>query len=175
MAFMRIISASAAILAAAAVLTACGGGGNNNTNGSNNAGKGGGSKGSQQVKQFNPLHVAHNEIAGGSLQINMGQQNNSKQTGNASVVDQKHGGVMVTIHLKSEPKGASEPAHIHKGTCTKLDPAPWKPLKNVVNGTSQTLVPGVTVAQLKKGKYAINVHKSASDLQTYVSCGDLTL
>ena len=165
---------AAAAAAAALLLAACGGGGgNNNQNAGNNAGQSG-NKGAQQVKQFNPLHVAHNEIAGHSLQINMGQQNNSGQAGNASVTDVK-GGVNVAIHIKSEPKGASEPAHIHKGTCTKLDPSPWKPLKNVVNGQSFTHLAGVTVAQIKKGKYAINVHKSANDLKTYVSCGDLTL
>lgn len=167
----------AAILAlgAALALAACGGGGgNNNQNAGNNPGSNGGNKGSQQVKQMNPLHVAHNEIAGHSLQINMGQQNNSGEAGNASVVDEK-GGVNVAIHIKSEPKGASQPAHIHKGTCTKLDPVPWKPLNPVVNGQSMTHLKGISVAEIKKGKYAINVHKSANDLKTYVSCGDLTL
>jgi hypothetical protein len=157
-------------------LAACGGGGgNNNTNAGNNAGQNGGNKGSQQVKQMNPLHVAHNEIAGHSLQINMGQQNNSGEAGNASVTDAKGGGVNVTINLKSEPKGVTQPAHIHKGSCAKLDPAPFKPLTSVVDGKSFTHVPGLTVAELKKGKYAINVHKSANDLKTYVSCGDLQL
>lgn len=170
----KVVSGAAA-LGLAILLTACGGGGgNNNQNAGNNAGQGGGNKGSQQVKQMNPLHVAHNEIAGHSLQINMGQQNNSGQAGNASVTDVK-GGANVTIQIKSEPKGASEPAHIHKGTCTKLDPAPWKPLTSVVNGKSFTHIPDLTVAELKKGKYAINVHKSANDLKTYVSCGDLVL
>jgi hypothetical protein len=165
----------AAALGLAVLLTACGGGGgNNNQNAGNNAGTGGGNKGSQQVKQMNPLHVAHNEMAGHSLQINMGQQNNSGQAGNASVTDAK-GGANVTINLEKEPKGASEPAHIHQGTCAKLDPAPWKPLTSVVDGKSFTHIPGLTVAQIKKGKYAINVHKSANDLKTYVSCGDLVL
>src|SRR5579884_2387685 len=170
---MAKAAGTAAVLMLA--LAACGGGGgNNNSNAGNNAGTNGGNKGSQQVKQMNPLHVAHNEIAGHSLQINMGQQNNSGQAGNASVTDVK-GGANVTINLKSEPKGASEPAHIHQGTCTKLNPAPWKPLNSVVNGTSVTTLSGVTIAQLKKGHYAINVHKSATDLKTYVSCGDLTM
>jgi len=170
---MAKAAGTAAVLMLA--LAACGGGGgNNNSNAGNNAGQNGGNKGSQQVKQMNPLHVAHNEIAGHSLQINMGQQNNSGQAGNASVTDVK-GGANVTINLKSEPKGASEPAHIHQGTCTKLNPAPWKPLNPVVGGRSFTHVAGLSVAQLKKGKYAINVHKSANDLKTYVSCGDLVL
>ncbi len=169
------IVAAAGAAGLALLLAACGGGGgNNNQNAGNNAGSNGGNKGSQQVKQMNPMHVAHNEIAGHSLQINMGQQNNSGEAGNASVTDVK-GGVNVAIHIKSEPKGLSQPAHIHQGTCTKLDPAPWKPLNPVVNGESFTHLAGVSVAQIKKGKYAINVHKSANDLKTYVSCGDLVL
>jgi hypothetical protein len=171
---MNTLKAAVAAAIAIIALAACGGGGgNNNTNAGNNTGQNG-NAGSQQVKQMNPLHVAHNEMAGHSLQINMGQQNNSGQAGNASVTDVK-GGANVTVNLKSEPKGASEPSHIHKGTCAKLDPAPWKPLTSVVNGKAFTHVPGLTVAELKKGKYAINVHKSANDLKTYVSCGDLTL
>lgn len=163
-------------LGMALALSACGGGGgNNNQNGGNNAGTGGGNSGSQQVKQLNPVHVAHNEMSGHRLDINMGQQNNSGQAGNASVVDAKSGGVDVTINIKSEPHGASQPAHIHKGTCAKLDPAPFKPLSPVIDGKSFTHVAGISVGELKKGHYAINVHKSANDLKTYVSCGDLTL
>ncbi|HLI94873.1 MAG TPA: hypothetical protein VKT72_02175 [Candidatus Baltobacteraceae bacterium] len=170
---MNIAKTACAALVLIALAACGGGGGNNNTNAGNNAGQSGNS-GSQQVKQMNPLHVAHNAIAGHSLQINMGQQNSSGQAGNASAVDVP-GGANVTINLKSEPSGGSEPAHIHKGTCAKLDPAPWKPLTSVVKGKSFTHVPGLTVAELKKGHYAINVHKSANDLKTYVSCGDLTL
>ena len=107
-----------------------------------------------------------------ALNINMGALNKSNQDGTASVKDVE-GGVRVEIAIKNEPSGASEPAHIHKGTCAKIDPAPWKPLTNVVNGKSDTTVQGITVADLKKSHYAINVHKSASDIKTYVSCGDL--
>jgi hypothetical protein len=157
---LYVVSVAAAT--ASMLLAACGGGSNNN-----------GSAG--QVQQVNPAHVAHNEMSGHNMQINMGAQNKSGQAGSAGVVDAKGGGVDVTIKLQKEPKGASEPAHIHPGTCAKLNPAPFKPLTPVVNGKSFTHVPGITVAQLKKGKYAINVHKSANDLKTYVSCGDLTL
>ncbi len=167
------VASVAIALGMAVTLAACGGGGgNNNKNAGNNPGSNGGNKGSQQVKQMNPLHAAHNAIAGHSLQINMGQQNNSGQAGNASVVDH-NGGVNVAIHIKSEPKGVTEPAHIHRGTCTKLNPAPWKPLTPVENGQSMTHLSGVSVAQIKKGQYAINVH-DAHDLKRYVSCGDLT-
>ncbi len=115
---------------------------------------------------------AQNQKSNMALNLNMGAQNGSKQDGMASVKDVS-GGVLVKIALKDTPKGSSEPAHIHQGTCAKLNPAPWKPLSNVVGGKSTTTLQGVTVAQLKKAHYAINVHKSASDLKTYVSCGDL--
>ncbi len=105
--------------------------------------------------------------------VKMGAQNGSGQTGTATIVT-KGTGVMVTVTVSNEPKGASEPAHIHLGTCSKLIPAPWKPLSNVVKGVSTTTVPGVTVAQLTgKTKYAINVHKSLAMLKVYVSCGGI--
>lgn len=165
----RTLAAGITALAAAVALTACGGGGGGTSTNTGNKETTG-----STVKQVNPAHVAHNEMSGNVLNINMGAMNGSKQDGSASVGN-KGKGVQVSIHLKNEPKGASEPAHIHKGTCKNIDPAPWKPLKNVVNGGSETFIAGVTVADIKKGKYAINVHKSANDLKTYVSCGDLTL
>lgn len=120
----------------------------------------------------NVVHRMHNAMSGKTQNINMGAQNGSKQTGTASIKG-VGGGVQVKVSLINEPKGASEPAHIHAGTCAKLNPAPWKPLSNVVNGTSTTVVKGVTVDQLKAAHYAINVHASAANLKKYVSCGDL--
>ena len=120
----------------------------------------------------NTMQNMHNMMAKHSLDINMGAQNGSKQTGSATVKDVK-GGVLVTVKLMNEPKTASEPTHIHAGTCAKLNPAPWKPLKDTVGGSSVTMVKGVSVADLKKTHYAINVHESAANLGKYVSCGDL--
>lgn len=120
----------------------------------------------------NVMHKMHNAMSSKVLNINMGPQNGSKQNGTASVKDVS-GGVWVKVSVFNEPKGASEPAHIHDGTCKKLNPAPYKPLTNVVNGTSVTTVKGVTIAALKKEHYAINVHESAANLKRYVSCGDI--
>jgi len=119
----------------------------------------------------NAMHQMHNAMASTALNINMGPQNGSKQNGTASLKDVS-GGVWVKVSVFNEPKGAAEPAHIHMGTCKKLNPAPWKPLTNVVNGTSVTTVKGVTIAALKKSHYAINVH-DAKNLARYVSCGDI--
>jgi hypothetical protein len=66
----------------------------------------------------------------------------------------------------------SQPAHIHLGRCDKLDKAPkWK-LKPVQNGRSVTVVPASIDAILKE-KTAINIHKSATEPQIYVSCGNI--
>ncbi len=113
-----------------------------------------------------------NVFSAHSLTINLGAQNNSKQDGQAFLNDTP-GGLKVKIQVKNEPAGASEPAHIHQGTCAKLNPAPWKPLTNVVGGVSVTTIPGLTLAELKKAHYAINVHQSAANLKHYVSCGDI--
>jgi hypothetical protein len=104
-----------------------------------------------------------------SQTITMKAQNDSGETGTTTLKDTPDG-LLVTIDLK-DAKG-SQPAHIHKGSCAKLDPAPEYPLKNVVDGKSTTTVKGVTISELD-GKTAVNVHKSAADLKTYVSCGDI--
>ena len=120
----------------------------------------------------NAMHGMHNAMSKSVININMGALNGSKQNGTASVKDVA-GGVQVTVSVFNEPKGASQPAHIHQGHCPSVNPAPWRSLKNVVNGKSVTTVPGLTVAQLKKGTYAINVHQSLKNIKHYVSCGDL--
>jgi hypothetical protein len=156
-----------ALLAAGILLglAACGGGNQTNTGNTETTGS--------HVKQVNPLHVAHNAMSGTVMNINMGAMNGSKQDGSANV-GRSGSGLRVVVHIFNEPKGASEPAHIHRGTCKNLDPVPWKVLSNVVNGTSTTTVPGVTLDQIKKGHYAINVHDQ-HNLKRYVSCGDLTV
>ncbi|MBV8117249.1 MAG: hypothetical protein JOZ01_04685, partial [Candidatus Eremiobacteraeota bacterium] len=61
----------------------------------------------------------------------------------------------------------------HEGTCAKLNPAPKYSLTSLASGASTTVVKDVTLDQLLAGTYAINVHKSTSDLGTYVACGDI--
>jgi hypothetical protein len=120
----------------------------------------------------NPINKMDNMLSKNAMTINLAAQNGSKQDGQAFLNDTS-GGLKVKVQLKNEAPGASEPSHIHQGTCAKLNPAPWKGLSNVVDGLSVTTIPGLKVADIKKGRYAINVHKSASALKHYVSCGDL--
>lgn len=126
----------------------------------------------QAVAATNTMNHMNNAMSAHAMTINLGAQNGSKQDGQAFLNDTS-AGLKVKLQLKNEPAGASEPAHIHEGTCAKLNPAPWKGLSNVINGVSVTTVKGVTIAQLKSGKYAINVHQSAANITHYVSCGDI--
>src|SRR5947209_13790516 len=64
--------------------------------------------------------------------------------------------VKVTITMTApSPEGASasQPAHIHVGTCPGVGAVKY-PLTNVVNGTSVTTV-NTTVAELMSTQYAI--------------------
>lgn len=155
----------------AIALAGCGGGSASSNASTTNTGNTESS--GTHAKQINPLHKLHNVMSGSVINVNMGAMNGSKQDGSASVT-QKGKTLSVAVHVFNEPKGASEPAHIHKGTCKKLDPVPYRSLSNVVNGTSNTTVTGLSIAEIKKGHFAINVHKSLKDLKVYVSCGDLT-
>ena len=104
-------------------------------------------------------------------QIHLVAQNNSGETGTATLYDGAKG---LIVKLRTTGSGdVDQPAHIHKGTCDKLDPKPTYPLKSVHDGQSETTVEGVTIAQLQKAPYAINVHKSAKEAAIYVSCGNL--
>jgi hypothetical protein len=115
---------------------------------------------------------AHGAVVGPhARKIAIGQQNSSGQTGHASLKQVGHD-MQVTLTIDHAPKTA-EPAHIHKGTCANLDPTPAYPLKDVKDGKSVSTVHNFTFGMIKKGHYAINVHKSVADLKTYVACGDL--
>src|SRR5204862_2018184 len=56
--------------------------------------------------------------------------------------------------------------------CANLDPVPAYPLNSVTNNASDT-VANVSLAELAKGGYAINVHKSAAEVSVYVACGNI--
>ena len=106
-----------------------------------------------------------------SVTVTMHQQNSSGEKGTARLT-QDGDDVVVKIDLTGAPNSA-QPAHIHPGSCAKLDPAPKYPLTNVVDGKSSSRLKGMKLSALETGDFAINVHKSTSDLKTYVSCGDI--
>ena len=111
--------------------------------------------------------------SGKSVKVSMKAQNKSGESGSARLTPEGPDKTRVEIMLKGGPKGTPQPAHIHEGTCAKLDPKPKQGLENVVDGKSSTVVP-VGIDSLTSGKMAINVHKSKEEINTYVSCGNIS-
>ncbi len=71
------------------------------------------------------------------------------------------------------PKGSVEPIHIHEGVCGKINPTPKWALNSLRDGKSETVIP-VSLDELLKGTYAINVHKDPKNIAVYVACGNIT-
>ena len=110
----------------------------------------------------------------GTMTVNLGEQNNSGESGTARLTAQGDKTKIVLDLRNPSAMMASEtqPAHIHKGSCAKLDPTPAYALADVMDGKSVSTV-DVKLDVLRQGAFAINVHKSAEDIQTYVACGDI--
>lgn len=66
----------------------------------------------------------------------------------------------------------ARPMHIHDGSCDDLSTDVAYPLDPVEDGRSTTTV-DVSLAYLKDGDYAINVHRSEAEMDDYVACGDI--
>ena len=105
------------------------------------------------------------------LTVKLVAQNNSGQSGSATLFPEGEK-TRVVIELLNTPPGVAQPAHIHAGHCDKLDKAPKWPLEALKGGRSVTLVPASLNAILRD-KTAINIHKSAAEVQVYVACGDI--
>ncbi|MDE2482922.1 MAG: hypothetical protein KGN02_12135 [bacterium] len=106
-----------------------------------------------------------------TLTIKMAALNGSGENGTATLT-QESDGVLVVVNLKNAPKDA-QPTHIHIGTCGNINKAPEYALQNTVGGKGTSTVKGVKLSDLLMGHYAINVHKSTTDLGTYASCGNI--
>ena len=108
----------------------------------------------------------------GTLVVQIGQMSDSGQTGTATLTSTIDNKTQVMIELKGEPPDAQEPAHIHTGTCKKLNPKPAYPLTDVVGGTSTTTI-NASLASLQTGRFSVNVHESTQNFGRYVACGTI--
>jgi hypothetical protein len=108
--------------------------------------------------------------AGGRV-VQLREQNDSGESGTATIFGWPKKAEIV-VELDGAPSTA-QPAHIHLGSCETLDVPRWK-INDVVDGKSHT-----DLGQLNRGpgeedaEYAINVHESYDDIDTYVACGDI--
>lgn len=111
-------------------------------------------------------------IAANTLTVSLAADNNSGETG-AAVLTEVGGKTTVVVTITGEPAGASQPMHIHEGSCGPTLGKVVFTLTPLQNGVSTTTV-DTTISNLKSAKYAINGHKSASEMSVYVFCGNIT-
>lgn len=107
------------------------------------------------------------------LLVVLDQLNNSKQNG-AALLTEENGKTRVMVTLPSAPKGSDQPAHIHLGACPAITAVKFS-LNDVIDGTSNTLVESTFDQIVTMLPLSINVHKSTTDLKSYVACGELKL
>lgn len=112
------------------------------------------------------------KATGKTVTVNLAEQNGSKETGTAELTPEGADKTRVVLTMKGAPAKVAQPAHIHEGSCAKLDAKPKYPLSNVQDGKSTTVV-AAGIDTLTGGNLAINVHKSAQEAKVYVACGDL--
>lgn len=105
------------------------------------------------------------------LTVALAAQNNSDESGTA-VLTEVDGHVQVMMKVDGEPAGAKQPAHIHTGACPTPGAVVY-PLNNVVGGNSTTVLDVSMETLLAQLPLAINIHKSATELKSYMSCGDI--
>jgi LPXTG-motif cell wall-anchored protein len=107
-----------------------------------------------------------------TVTVTLSQQSASGVTGTVTLTDIGNSQTRVEVHIT--PTTGDHPAHIHMGSCANLDPTPEFPLTNVQNGTSTTVV-NQALATIQGQQRAVNLHMSATDLATYIACGDIPL
>lgn len=105
-----------------------------------------------------------------SVQIAMGAQGNSGETGKATIKDEG-GKAEVYIELINYP-GNPQPAHIHAGSCSSLGAVKY-PLSAVADGKSETKLNISAEQVLSQLPLAVNVHRSAAEIKEYAACGDI--
>ncbi len=108
-----------------------------------------------------------------TLTLKLYAQNRPGETGTVTF-EQVPSGVRVVIKMAGGGNGR-QPVHIHEGVCGNLNPLPKYSLGDIVHGSDMTTISGITIGDLLKGKYAIDVHFSSADIKKYVACADIGL
>ena len=108
---------------------------------------------------------------GDTMTIKIKPQNGSGESGTATLT-RMGSKTRIVIAIKGENTTGKQPAHVHKGTCAKLDPKPTYPLHDVILGKSNTVI-DASFDDLTSTPMAINVHESAANIGKYVACGDI--
>lgn len=92
------------------------------------------------------------------------------------------------VDLAQESEPPRHPAHIHAGTCEKLDPEVRSPLSDVTTGMTEDAPSGseaaapvaigvttldATLTDILAGQYATDVHESVQSAERSIACGEI--
>lgn len=120
--------------------------------------------------------VSASKPAGKQITVQLKEQNSSGESGTATLT-QVDGTASVKIQIvRSGPAplvDTPQPAHIHRGNCGELGNVTY-PLSALVNGKSETTLAVTLDTLLTQLPLAVNVHKSVSEANIYVACGNIT-
>ncbi len=105
-----------------------------------------------------------------AVEVELSEQNDSGQSGTATLEPAGEGMTRVTLEL-SNPPDNPQPVHVHAGTCDELGEV-IHPLTNLEDGMSETTVEA-SLEELQGGEFAINAHESEENIETYVACGNI--
>ncbi len=105
--------------------------------------------------------------------VTLNMQENSGEKGEAKLME-VDGQVKVAIALTGAPADLPQPSHLHKGSCANLG-EPIFTLSPVLDGASETTLLITKEALVDNLPLALNVHKSTTNLNNYVACGDLII
>ena len=107
------------------------------------------------------------------LTLTLSEIGNSGQSGTAAFTAVGNQTSVIINVTAGDPSNDPQPVHIHSGSCgTGLGGVVYG-LTSIVAGSSGTLV-DATLASLRAGNFAVNVHKSGAEIGTYTACGNLS-
>ncbi len=119
--------------------------------------------------------TANSTTMTGSAAEPLASVDGSGASGTATVFPADGGAsAVIQVSLRGDLVGPDNLVHLHIGTCSNLDPdytVELNPLN--ASGVSETVV-DIPYEELLTGGYAINVHASADDYDTWLVCGELS-
>lgn len=111
------------------------------------------------------------------LIVNLVSQNNSGESGSATLKNKNEESIGVAIVADGAPNNVAQPSHIHTGTCEKVGGVMFS-LNPVVNGISETSLDALPTQmkdiRLRSGML-IDIHKSEAEPDLLVACGEVTI
>jgi len=105
------------------------------------------------------------------IMVTLLEQNKSGENGIVEITSMESK-TKVVLRITNNVSILAQPAHIHVGMCPTPGGVKY-PLKDVIDGISETILDVPLSKLMMEDELAINVHKSINESATYVSCGDV--